>query len=105
MSGYEEAQAALAAGAEPKATRLLPPMVFMCGCRTGDNPSPSQISTDDEGFVICATHRMRRYGWRSLPEKGSVGGAEFELAGFSELERERYLIFGEKLPTRTVSLA
>lgn len=89
---------ALAAGAEVEPVRVLPPMTFMCGCRTGDNPSPSQIDNDSEGFVICATHRARRYGWQSIPR------GRWELLSHSALVIEKFLVFGEPLPRVTVAL-
>lgn len=98
MSGYEDAMSALAMGAEVEVPRPLPAMIFMCGCRTGDNPSPSQISTDPDGFVICAEHGTRRYGWRSLPFR------RFDLATYGPLVIEKHLIFGEPLPKVTLVL-
>lgn len=34
---------------------------FMCCLRT----MPFEKKLDEEGFLICPEHEMRRYGWRS----------------------------------------
>lgn len=71
-------------------------MKFMCGCdmptqdRLLGDPNLTSLATvayDEEGFLICIPHHERRQGWRSP----SVG----KFTGYSDLEFEKYVIFGQ----------
>lgn len=95
-------------------------VTFLCGC-TSKLVLPTKLYTlatfdsvgwDDDGFLVCAIHRARRYGWRTLPTRrfplaGSKKGETIErpdhsLAGFSDVEIERYVVLGE-IPGRKVA--
>ena len=64
---------------------------FICGCEI------NHPALDAEGFMVCPTHLMRRYGWRSLPTMDTPAGRRpnFRFAGYTPLEVERIVFFGE----------
>lgn len=47
---------------------------------------------DDEGFVICRIHQVRRYGWRD------ANGRDHTKDGWTDLQVERYQLFQETPP-------
>ena len=56
--------------------------------------------------MVCPTHGMRRYGWRSLPTMDTPAGRRpnFRFAGYTPLEVERIVFFGEEPPEKLVVL-
>jgi hypothetical protein len=74
---------------------------FICGCSIDkfdgkEDPEfwNQQLEYDDEGFVICKTHKVRRYGWR-IPSANDVrNGASFGRFGMDALAYERFILFG-----------
>jgi hypothetical protein len=77
---------------------------FCCGCTSKiELPLPTEgaeqylktfdsISFDEEGFLICKLHHMRRYGWR-VPNHGRYGG-------MSDYDLERLTVWGEPVKPR-----
>jgi hypothetical protein len=69
---------------------------FICGCTHDVNEEDigwwREVGMDRQGFLICVTHTSRRQGWRSLPS-----ARDFASAQFSPLERERMIVFGERV--------
>jgi hypothetical protein len=57
---------------------------FICGCR--HETTSKDVMTDYEGFMVCAQHGQRRYGWLSLPNR------DFSASSLSPLERERLFL-------------
>jgi hypothetical protein len=51
------------------------------------------IGHDNEGFIVCAFHRERRYGWRSVPYQATK--MPVPMAHWTPLEYERWLLFGD----------
>lgn len=53
---------------------------------------------DADGFLVCSVHHQRRYGWRSLPVDESPAGRRsvYACAKMTELETERFVLFGEE---------
>lgn len=47
------------------------------------------VTQDEEGFVICPHHRVRRYGWLS------GGGRDHSKDGWTDLQVERWVLYGE----------
>jgi len=86
---------------------------FICGCVQDVNLSNPdeigwwrEISTDRIGFMVCAKHRMRRKGWRSIPAAhGKSKGLNYFYAQFSPLQLERHFIFGEPLTERKLDIS
>ena len=58
----------------------------LCGCQI----LLGKVTLDEQGFVICPTHKARRYGWRD------ANGRNHSLDGFTDLQIERWQLFGEK---------
>ena len=50
------------------------------------------VAFDTEGFLVCAIHVQRRKSWRSLPD--GTGIPRWNLAQFTPLENERFVVFG-----------
>jgi hypothetical protein len=82
-------------------------MNFICGCQMpsiarleGDKELSSLdgCAYDGEGFLVCVVHHQRRSGWRSLPMEDTPNGRRpiWAFAHYTELEVERYVLFGEK---------
>lgn len=75
---------------------------FICGCETKEIIVRENVKTmdtvefDDEGFLVCAIHKQRRYGWRSLPTLPGLKLADWGFKGWTLLEVEAYLLFGEE---------
>lgn len=81
---------------------------YLCGCNIedkktysthmatviGGEPQYTSNRFDDEGFMVCPEHGLRRYGWHSTPEKNS------KFMGMSSLEIERRKMFGKAVPTQ-----
>lgn len=59
---------------------------MQCECRL----TPDSLKLDEEGFVICPTHGMKRYGWLSVPYQATKGN----FGSYSPLEYEQHLLFG-----------
>lgn len=76
-------------------------VTFICGCQTNDiiarenTKTMDTVDFDDEGFIICTIHKQRRYGWRSLPTLPGLKLADWGFKGWTLLEVEAYLLFGE----------
>lgn len=74
---------------------------YICGCvdsveLNGDVEFLRQyLRFDSQGFVICQQHRQRRSGWRSVPYTATTMTAEGQ-AQWSELEYERFILFGTR---------
>lgn len=79
---------------------------FLCGCdlptvdRLIGDPELISLATvvyDPEGFIVCMAHHQRRYGWRSLPISDMIFGrrGQWQFAHWTELEIERFVLFGE----------
>lgn len=70
-------------------------LTFICGCVTGEVISRDNLKTmdsvtyDEEGFLVCAIHHARRYGWRSIPAH------QYQLASLPSLALEAMVVFGE----------
>lgn len=47
------------------------------------------VVLDQEGFIQCAIHRQRRYGWRSPSHSP-------RFSGLSDIQFERLIVWGEK---------
>src|SRR3954468_1806678 len=47
-----------------------------------------QVQQDEEGFIICAVHRVRRMGWRS-----PLHGPNHTM---TDLELEKFTVWGER---------
>jgi hypothetical protein len=67
----------------------LPKMI--CGCKLKKG---KRITLDDHGFVVCPDHYMRRFGWRSVPYQATKVPPIPGAAAWSELQYERYILFG-----------
>lgn len=52
---------------------------------------PEDVHEDAEGFMVCETHRQRRYGWRSR-EKRHMHRCDW----MTDLEYERFVIYGKQ---------
>lgn len=86
---------------------------FICGCTTSEILERQNIETmdtvsfDEEGFIQCALHHQRRYGWKSLPMIAANKGnySDFSFGPFTPLEIEGHIVFGDILPDRAVQLA
>jgi hypothetical protein len=59
---------------------------FMCGCDVEITDDSSEMF-DDEGFVVCSIHKVRRYGWQST-------GRDHSLDGLTPLQVEGWEVFG-----------
>lgn len=78
-------------------------MTFLCGCESGEVLDRDNLKTmdtvgyDEEGFIVCKVHGLRRSGWRSLPLVENVRGrtSDWSVAGLTELQIEALTIFGE----------
>lgn len=72
---------------------------FICGCMSADLIEIDDVHVkngvkwDRDGFIVCARHDWRRYGWMSVPYRATELLIP-EMATWSALEYERYLIFG-----------
>jgi hypothetical protein len=75
---------------------------FLCGCSSKllDVPVENRlkvvasfdaITFDKQGFIICAIHRERRYGWRA-PSPAAGKGIQF----MTDLEFQQKELFGIK---------
>lgn len=73
------------------------------------------LEFDNDGFITCAMHKQRRYGWRSLPmltleanpddpESIPPVKPDYNLASYTPLELERYVVFGVDLPERAAQI-
>lgn len=62
------------------------------------------VNIDTYGFLICGIHHERRYGWAGLPVIGDNRGkfTDWDLGGYTPLEIEGYMIFGDDLPAKFV---
>lgn len=60
------------------------------------------IGHDERGFIVCAVHRERRKGWRSVPYQATK--MPLPMAGWTPLEYERWLLFDE-IPRQVISKA
>lgn len=79
-------------------------ITFLCGCTSHMEipfPDPSLLATfdgisvDGEGFIQCAIHRQRRYGWRSLPTLPGLNFNRWEFSSCTPLEIEEFVVFGQ----------
>lgn len=78
----------------------IPKVTFLCG----DTFEIRQVanSLDEEGFVICPSHKCRRQGWIGLPKVLKHASPDGEILrpeygfGMDYLAVERYVLFGEK---------
>lgn len=83
---------------------------FICGCETKEIIARENVKTmdtvefDDEGFLICAIHKQRRYGWRSLPTLPGLKLADWGFKRWTPLEIEAYMLFDEDPAPRTLNL-
>jgi hypothetical protein len=72
---------------------------MLCNCLC----TLDEVETDAEGFVICPTHRVRRYGWKSGTTKtAGVGHTGPVRMGWNPLELEQYELYGT-IPQRESS--
>jgi hypothetical protein len=86
---------------------------FICGCvHEVDLSNPDEIgwwrviATDRMGYIVCASHRVRRKVWRSMPTvPGKQHVPDYSYAKYTPLQLERHFIFGEPLPERELELA
>src|SRR5690242_20030333 len=83
---------------------------FICGCQheihTNDDSDVGwwkEVATDRDGFLICATHRVRRHNYASLPQGDASNRASWEYARYHPLELEQHFVFGKPLPVRVIS--
>lgn len=67
------------------------------------------VTFDDEGFIICAIHRQRRLGWRSVPYTATTMPMP-GTGAWTELQYEAWLLWREvpkkveiEIPFSTVS--
>ncbi|MEO6068108.1 MAG: hypothetical protein ABIQ41_09035 [Gemmatimonadales bacterium] len=66
------------------------PLRMLCECRlTPVDP----VRLDQEGFVVCPTHGVRRYGWLSVPYQANRGN----FGSYFPLEYEQHILFGIEL--------
>lgn len=84
---------------------------FICGCQTKEILSRENIKTmdmvtfDDEGFLVCAVHHQRRYGWRSIPNVRGTKLMDYFFKDWTALEIEAWQVFGETAPvSKTVEI-
>jgi hypothetical protein len=76
-------------------------VTFICGCETKEIIARENIKTmdmvefDTEGFLICAIHHQRRYGWRSLPTLPGLKLSDWSYHDWTPREIEAWLVFGE----------
>lgn len=77
-------------------------MRFICGCDIPPNilnreslKTMDTVKVDSAGFIVCAVHHERRYGWRSVPytSKGTFGTPV--LPNWTELEYEAWVLYNE----------
>jgi len=62
-------------------------MKFICGCMRLVGEDRHDVF-DDEGFIVCALHLVRRYGWRSA----MFGPRSYP--GLTNLQVEKLELFG-----------
>lgn len=76
---------------------------FCCGCTSKIRlpvEDPKQLATfdavafDPEGFMICAIHRERRRGWRSVPYTATTAPF-YGMGMWTELQWDQYLVFNK----------
>lgn len=84
---------------------------FICGCNHEIHVNDmedvgwwKEVSTDREGFLVCAQHRLRRKNWASLPEGRSRQVSDWEFAKFSALQIEQFIVFGKPLVSPSLPL-
>lgn len=79
---------------------------YLCGCNVeqkknysthltsvvGGEPQYTHNRFDDEGFMVCPEHGLRRYGYASTPARDSG------YMAMSSLEIERRQMFGKPVP-------
>lgn len=76
-------------------------VAFICGCKVHVKGQPGTLHQrfvyDDQGYVVCAIHRLRRRGWHDLRVIGNEKGRfyDYSLACLSDLERQAVIVFGE----------
>lgn len=88
---------------------------FLCGCKshiifptsTDVLKTYDGIGQDAEGFMVCAIHRQRRRGWRTVPYTATTMPVK-GMGDWTELEYERWLMFGtiperQRIPMRGVN--
>lgn len=81
---------------------------FLCGCSheifsdTEDIGWWKEVSTDQQGFLVCVAHRQRRAGWNTLPSGAAKPLANWKFAGYSPLAMEQFLVYGKPLPEKTL---
>lgn len=51
------------------------------------------VAFDPEGFMVCAIHRQRRRGWRSVPYTATTA-PYIGMGLWTELQYEEYVVFG-----------
>jgi hypothetical protein len=79
---------------------------FMCGCETKEIIARENVKTmdmvtfDSDGFLICAVHHCRRYGWRSIPTLPGLKLADWRFKAWTPLEIEAFLVFDQPFPLR-----
>lgn len=61
----------------------------------GDVVPLGKLEVDEEKFVVCPYHFVRRYGWRS------AGGRDHSLDGVDDWDLEQFQLYGVALPKRT----
>lgn len=83
-------------------------VTFICGCQTNEIIDRKNVETmdmvdfDDEGFIICAIHKQRRYGWRSIPNRPGLKLNDWSFKSWTPLEIEHFLVFGEQQPPKII---
>jgi len=76
------------------------PLRMLCGCRLEES---DPFALDEDGFVVCPTHRQRRYGWRSVPYTATRAPMQ-GVGMWTELEYENFILFGVAPISKTTSV-
>lgn len=99
-------------------------VTFICGCESGElldiksieQGFMSLVRFDEDGMLECKNHGARRKGWRSLPTFTYVPDAgeseetippphtDYNMAGNTLQEIERFIVFDVPLPEYVVSI-
>lgn len=70
------------------------PVLMICGCMLDENSEPGM---DEEGHILCPTHNVRRYGYRSRSR-------HHDHDWMSDIEYERFVLFGIEPQDRALTI-